>query len=157
MALTTPTTSTAAISSHPGMGAILYSSGTAFRVWAKFAQKIYVVGEFNNWSETANPLASEGDGYWSVDVSGAKIGQQYRYLIHSPFLAKPHYRTDPYAKRVDKGSGNGYITSSEFDWGTNHFNMPSWNELVIYELHVGSFMRSGIVTYLEILTTFSRN
>ena len=135
----TSTTSTPVVSTHPGMGAILYSGGTAFRVWAKFAQKIYVVGEFNNWSETANPLASEGNGYWSVDVPGAKKGQQYRYLIHSPFLAKPHYRTDPYAERVNKESGNSYITSSEFDWGTNHFNMPSWNELVIYELHVGSF------------------
>lgn len=135
----TSTTSTPVVSTHPGMGAILYSGGTAFRVWAKFAEKIYVVGEFNNWSETANPLASEGNGYWSVDVSGAKEGQQYRYLIHSPFLDKPHYRTDPYAEQVDKESGNSYISSSEFDWGTNHFKMPSWNELVIYELHVGSF------------------
>lgn len=82
----TSTTSTPVVSTHPSMGAILYFGGTAFRVWAKFAQKIYVVGEFNDWSETANPLASEENGYWSVDVPGAKEGQQYRYLIHSPFL-----------------------------------------------------------------------
>jgi 1,4-alpha-glucan branching enzyme len=64
---------------------------------------------------------------------------QYRYLIHSPFLTQPHWRTDPYAKRVENDRGNGYITSSEFDWGTDRFEMPAWNELVIYELHVGSF------------------
>ncbi len=63
MAFTTPITSTPIISSHPGMGAILYPGGTAFRVWAKFAQKVYVVGDFNHWSQTANPLASEGNGY----------------------------------------------------------------------------------------------
>jgi 1,4-alpha-glucan branching enzyme len=119
MALTTLITSPPVISSHLGMGAILYPGGTAFRVWAKFATQVYVVGDFNHWSETANPLASESNGYWSIDVSGAKEGEQYRYLIHSPFLAQPHYRTDPYAKRVENDRGNGYITSSEFDWGTN--------------------------------------
>lgn len=129
----------AVISNHPGMGAILYSGGTAFRVWAKFATQVFVAGDFNNWSENANPLAPEGNGYWSVDVKGAKEGDQYRYLIHSPFLTKPNWRTDPYARRVENDYGNGYITSSEFDWGINNFNMPPWNELVIYELHVGTF------------------
>ena len=139
MVSATPITATPVISSHQGMGSMLYPGGTAFRVWAKFATAVYVVGEFNHWSETANPLASQGNGYWSVDVAGAKEGEQYRYVIHSPFLTKPHYRTDPYAKRVENDRGNGYITSAEFNWGTNPFNLPSWNELVMYELHVGSF------------------
>ncbi len=130
---------TVAISKHPGMGAILYHGGTAFRVWAKFADKIYVVGDFNNWSEDANPLASEGNGYWSADIKGAKEGDQYRYLIYSPFLSTPIWRTDPYARRVENDYGNGYITTSAFEWGTNNFNMPQWNELVIYEMHVGTF------------------
>lgn len=135
-----PTASpTAVVSTRLGMGASLYSNGTTFRVWAKFASQVYVVGDFNGWSETADPLVSEGNGYWSVDVSTAKEGDQYRYLIYSSFLSQPHYRTDPYAKRVENERGNGYIVSSVFDWGTSHFNMPSWNELVIYELHVGSF------------------
>lgn len=129
----------AVISKHPGMGSILYHGGTTFRVWAKFATRIYVVGDFNNWSEDANPLAPESTGYWSVDVNGAKEGDQYRYLIYSPFLTKPIWRTDPYARRVENDYGNGYITSSAFDWGRNNFSMPSWNELVIYELHVGTF------------------
>lgn len=139
MDLPAPITSNPLISHHPGMGTIPYPGGTAFRVWAKFATQVYVVGDFNQWDESANSLAPEGNGYWSVDVFAAKEGDLYRYVIHSPFLAKPQYRTDPYAKRVDKNSGNGYITSAEFDWGQNHFKMPSWNELVIYELHVGSF------------------
>jgi 1,4-alpha-glucan branching enzyme len=129
----------AVIPNYPGMGAILYPGGTAFRIWAKFATQVYVVGDFNHWSETSNPLASEGNGYWYCNVSGAKEGDQYRYLIHSPFLSRPNWRTDPYAKRVENDYGNGYIASSEFDWGTNLFNMPPWNELVIYELHVGTF------------------
>ncbi len=102
MDLPAPITSNPLISHHPGMGAIPYPGGTAFRVWAKFATQVYVVGDFNQWDESANSLAPEGNGYWSVDVFAAKEGDLYRYVIHSPFLAKPQYRTDPYAKRVDK-------------------------------------------------------
>jgi hypothetical protein len=30
-----------------------------------------VAGSFNGWSADSAPLASEGNGYWSVDVPGA--------------------------------------------------------------------------------------
>ena len=72
-------------STRPGMGAIPYKGGTTFRVWGKFATAIHVAGNFNQWSTTANPLSSEENGYWSVDVPGVKEGDQYRYVISSPF------------------------------------------------------------------------
>lgn len=130
-------------STRPGMGAIPYPRGTTFRVWTKFAAAIYVAGDFNGWSRTANPLTSEGNGYWSVDVPGAKEGDGYRYVIFSPYISGFQWRTDPYCKRVLNNSGSdGVIVSTEFDWGTNTFSMPPWNELVIYELHVASFNRT---------------
>ncbi|MBW4425084.1 MAG: alpha amylase C-terminal domain-containing protein [Nostoc desertorum CM1-VF14] len=128
-----------------GMGAIPYKTGTAFRVWAPFASAVYVAGDFNNWSTSANLLTSENNGYWSVDVPGAKEGQKYRYVIQSPFIPADSvwWRTDPYCKHVlDNEGGDGVIVTDQFDWGTNTFNMPAWNELVIYELHVASFNRS---------------
>jgi len=127
------------VSTHQGMGCILYPGGTAFRVWAKFATGVYVAGNFNRWSETSHPLANEGNGYWSTDVPGAKEGDQYRYVIISPYATKPIWRTDPYARRVENDRGNGYITAADFTWGGHAFQMPPWDELVIYELHVGSF------------------
>ncbi|MHC5719242.1 MAG: early set domain-containing protein, partial [Nostoc sp.] len=49
--------------SQTGMGAMpIASGGTGFRVWAPFAQKVFVAGEFNGWSDTDNPLVSEGNG-----------------------------------------------------------------------------------------------
>jgi 1,4-alpha-glucan branching enzyme len=35
--------------------------------------------------------------------------------------------------------GNSIIHDADFDWGDDNFQMPNWNELVIYELHVGTF------------------
>lgn len=128
-----------------GMGAIPYETGTAFRVWAPFASAVYVAGDFNNWSTSKNLLASENNGYWSVDVPEAKKGQKYRYVIQSPFIPTDSvwWRTDPYCKHVlENDGGDGVIVTDQFDWGSNTFDMPAWNELVIYELHVASFNRS---------------
>lgn len=139
----TPLSVPPTVSNRPGMGAMPYDEGTTFRVWSKFATEIYVAGDFNGWSRTANPLASEGNEYWSVDVTGAKEGDRYRYVIYSPYISEFQWRTDPYCKSVfDNTGGDGVIVKDDFDWGTNTFSMPSWNELVIYELHVASFNRT---------------
>lgn len=124
-------------SSHPGMGAIPWSGGTAFRVWAPNADQVYVAGTFNNWSKTTTPLASEGHGYWSIDVPGAKAGDEYKYVLING--SKELWRIDPYARDVTCSVGNAVICDPDFDWGTEIFHMPPWNELVIYEMHIGTF------------------
>jgi 1,4-alpha-glucan branching enzyme len=125
-----------------GMGAIPGAQGVAFRVWAPHAEKVYVTGTFNDWSKTATPLASEENGYWSVDVSGAKVGDEYRYLIHAPaeWNLPPLSRIDPYARKVTSSIGNGVIYDPKaFDWDGNIFHMATGNEIVIYEMHLGTF------------------
>ena len=80
-AITLATASAVAPSARPGMGTILFPGGVAFRVWAPFATEVFAAGTFNQWSSTANPFAHEGHGYWSVEVPGAKIGDEYRFVI----------------------------------------------------------------------------
>jgi 1,4-alpha-glucan branching enzyme len=129
---------TTAVKKYPGMGAIPTAKGVTFRVWAPHAKKVYVTGTFNDWSKTSTPLTKEKRGYWSTDVSEAKTGDEYRYLIHGPqgLLS----RIDPYARKVTGSIGNGVIYDPKaFDWGDNTFQMATGNELVIYEMHVGTF------------------
>ena len=133
---------TKAATDRPGMGAILDANGVTFRVWAPHAAKVYVTGTFNRWSQTSTPLFKEDNGCWSVAVPEAKAGDQYRYLIHSPADAKlpPLSRIDPYARKVTNAKGNGIVYDPRtFDWGHDSFTMASWNQLVIYEMHVGTF------------------
>jgi len=123
---------------YPGMGAIPHTEGVTFRVWAPHAEKVYVTGTFNDWSNTSTPLVSAENGYWSVDVAEAKPGDEYRYLIHGP--SGLISRVDPYARKVTNSIGNGVIYDPEaFDWRDDDFHLVPGNELVIYEMHIGTF------------------
>jgi 1,4-alpha-glucan branching enzyme len=122
---------------RPGMGAIPYDQGVAFRVWAPNAERVVVTGSFNDWSPTANELAHEGNGYWSTEVEGVKPGAEYRYLIYNGDHELS--RIDPYAREVTNSIGNAVVPDHHFDWGEDNFCIAPWNELVIYELHIGTF------------------
>jgi 1,4-alpha-glucan branching enzyme len=128
------------ISTQTGMGARIYDGGVGFRVWAPFAQCVAVAGEFNNWSTNANALSSEGNGYWSGDVPGAHAGQQYKYVITNGGASC--WRNDPYAREVTRSENNSVIHDPNFDWQEN-YGTPGWDELVIYEMHIGTFNPSS--------------
>ena len=123
---------------QPGMGAVPHAKGVTFRVWAPFAEAVYLTGTFNDWSETAVPLQPEANGYWAADVPQAKPGDEYKFVIHQGDL-KLH-RIDPYARQVTSSVGNSVVPKPDFNWGdSDQFQIPAWNELVIYEMHVGTF------------------
>jgi 1,4-alpha-glucan branching enzyme len=123
---------------HKGMGAMVYKGGVAFRVWAPHAQAVFVKGDFNDWSDSATPLSPEDNGYWYADVESAKACQEYKFVLING--DQKLERIDPYAKQVTNSIGNGVIYDpSVFDWQDDHFELPAHNELVIYEMHIGSF------------------
>ena len=150
-------------SKQAGMGSMpIPGGGVGFRVWAPFAQKVFVAGEFNGWSETTNPLEFESNGNWSADISSAKTGNQYRYVIH-PLNSGDHtWHTDPRARRVYseddpagsslKRKNNGFIVEPNYFWDFGSFGMPGFNELVIYQLHVATFNAHGEVGNFDSLT-----
>jgi 1,4-alpha-glucan branching enzyme len=125
-------------SSRPGMGAILFDKGVTFRVWAPHADAVSVVGSFNDWDPARDPMAPEDGGTWSVDAAGAADGDEYRFSIRTG--DRELSRIDPRARRLTSSVGNGIVyAAGTFEWGDAEFRTPDWNDLVIYELHVGTF------------------
>lgn len=122
-----------------GMGSIIDNNITTFRVWAPNADKVYVIGDFNDWKDEGILLELEGNGYWAGTSDMPKEGDEYKYEIHNN--GKVYKRNDPYAFEVTNSNGNSIIRTLDFDWEDDDFQMPNWNELVIYELHVGTFNR----------------
>lgn len=126
-------------SSHPGMGAVPHADGTTFRVWAPHAAAVAVVGSFNGWSADADPLAPEEGGYWSADVPGAAPGAEYKLVITTADGGTLH-RIDPYARQVIHSDGNAVVYDEEaFDWADDAYSPPPHHELVLYEMHAGTF------------------
>lgn len=125
-----------------GMGAIVTQEGTVFRVWAPHAESVAVMGTFNGWSREANLLHHQGSGYWAGRITEAQPGDEYKYVI----VNGEHVlvRNDPYARELTHSAGNSIIIDpNDFDWEGDEFEMPAWNSLVIYELHVGTFNTAG--------------
>lgn len=120
-----------------GMGSIPHETGVSFRLWAPHADFVSVIGGFNNWDKQANPMSKQEEGYWVADISAAKAGNEYRYFLKNGSFEVT--RIDPYAREVTNSVGNAVICGSDFDWENVRFELPPVNELVIYEMHVGTF------------------
>ena len=121
---------------HNGMGAIPFETGTAFRVWAPNANSVRVAGEFNNWSSLDATMVSEGNGNWSIDHRNANPHQRYKYVIRNG--NQTLWRNDPREEQVTNSTGDTVIFDESFTWTDSSFQMPNWNEMVTYELHIGT-------------------
>jgi 1,4-alpha-glucan branching enzyme len=119
------------------LGATPQTNGVTFRVWAPNADGVAVIGDFNDWNAKTHPMTAHGDGTWGRHVREAVPGSEYRYLVRrgKDELA----RIDPHARAVTSSVGNAVVYEDRFDWRGDAFRLPALNELVIYELHVGTF------------------
>src|SRR5581483_5631691 len=54
--------------------------GVSFAVWAPNAQRVSVVGDFNNWDGRTHPMRSLGpSGVWEIFIPGVGEGAHYKF------------------------------------------------------------------------------
>lgn len=123
--------------SIPGMGAVRLEKGVGFRVWAPHAETVHVIGSFNDWNAEKHPLQKDEHGFWAGAVPEAAEGDEYLFQIKNGDQVLK--RVDPWARKVTNSVGNGIIWWPDVKASGPKFTLPSYNELVIYELHTGSF------------------
>ena len=126
------------------MGAHPVRGGYAFTVWAPNATAVSVVGDFNGWDHTKNPMEND-NGIWSTRIAGIKQYATYKYAICGPNGWT--LKADPYAfhaeTRPKTASKTFDITKYRWKdkkWMTARasFN-PYQSPVSIYELHLGSW------------------
>ncbi|MGL4512254.1 MAG: alpha-amylase family glycosyl hydrolase [Lacipirellulaceae bacterium] len=120
-------------------GTRLLEGGVAFRVWAPHADRVAVVGDFNDWADEASPMTAAEGGVWEGWAEGASAGDQYGFVIWNG--EKRLERVDPYAREVTNSVGKGVVVDPAFDWRDDDMRLADHNKLVIYEMHVGTFHR----------------
>ena len=124
--------------------------GWLFRVWAPHAKAVSVMGEFNGWSEDADPMAPLADGIWEAFLPGLKQYDSYKYAVHTQD-GKVLAKADPYAFHAETRPGNAskLYDLSGYQWGDGGWmdyrkKNPIYEKpLNIYEVHLGSWRRTG--------------
>ncbi len=126
--------------------------GVCFDLWAPNASRVWVIGSFNGWDETANEmerLQPETMGIYELFIPGIEEGELYKYLIETKD-GKRLYKADPYANYAElrPGTASAIADIDHFKWTDQ-----KWMEerakvsdvyaqpMAIYEVHPGSWMR----------------
>ncbi len=126
--------------------------GVYFAVWAPNAKSVHVIGEFNEWDITADPMEKAGDiGVFEAFVPGAREGQLYKYYIEGAH-GEELYKADPFANAAELRPGNAskIVDISQFNWGDGIWLKKRENfdvekePMVIYEVHPGSWKKHPI-------------
>lgn len=142
----TNTNTTNAFDPFPSsLGAVISNDGNVyFYLFAPSATKVSIAGEFNGWNASANPMYKLNTQYgavWTTSLSLSSVyGKSYKYVINgSTWVA------DPYSKHIANDGYGGYNSVVRTNSFLNNYSFtpPSVGELVIYELHVGSFTASN--------------
>lgn len=132
------------INSGTPMGAQLIANGATFRVWAPHARAVYVIGEFNNKVRDDTSLLNHFDnGHWIGFVPGASDRQRYMFYVVGEGSEGP--KRDPYARELQKPfPGDCIIRKADFPWHETGFAIPYFHNIVIYQLHVGTFFTPNL-------------
>ncbi len=130
------------------MGCHKTKDGYVFRVWAPNAERIFLVGSFNNWDTSACPMHSIGYGVWEAQVNNAQVFDEYKYYITKK-NGNAVYKSDPYAFHACTRPENAskVYDLDGFKWTDSAYYSKKAKKDVtkepmnIYEVHLGSWMQ----------------
>lgn len=122
--------------------------GVHFAVWAPNAQRVSVVGEFNDWDGRVSPMLFHVEsGIWEIFIPGLDAGTLYRYDLKSKVANYYAQKTDPYGFYTELRPNNASIVFpvDQYQWGDDAWmNRRAEQDVLtspinIYEVHLGSW------------------
>lgn len=129
------------------LGSFSEKGKTVFRVWAPNAAAVSVVGSFNEWDESADPMNKKDGGIWEKKIPALDNYASYKYAITGTDGVTV-LKSDPYARHFETAPAN----ASKFYFSDYKWRDDEWREkrrksniyespVNIYELHAGSWRR----------------
>jgi 1,4-alpha-glucan branching enzyme len=143
--------------------------GVSFSVWAPSADRVSVVGDFNNWDGRYHPMRALGSsGVWEIFIPGLGEGQKYKFEVRDQG-GHLHLKTDPYGTYFESPPHNASIVCNveSYDWQDAEWldrrSSTDWKKapMSIYEVHFGSWKRKvedggRPFTYVEMAEELTR-
>ena len=142
--------------------------GWVFREWAPHATDIFLVGDFNNWTESESYKCNRiaGTGNWELYLPLDAISHGNLYKMHVKWEGGCGERIPAWATRVVQDditkifSAQVWAPKEEYQWKDNRFCLeeskkkrtftPKKDPLLIYECHIGMAQDAEKVgTYTE--------
>ena len=142
--------------------------GWVFREWVPHATDIFLVGDFNNWTESESYKCNRiaGTGNWELYLPLDAISHGNLYKMHVKWEGGSGERIPAWATRVVQDditkifSAQVWAPKEEYQWKDNRFCLeeskkkrtftPKKDPLLIYECHIGMAQDAEKVgTYTE--------
>ena len=120
--------------------------GVRFAVWAPNAQRVSVIGEFNNWDGRRHVMRFHRDnGIWDIFIPAVKLNALYKFEIRDA-NGNVREKADPYAFGAELRPTTASIVRGlpdeveepAFRARANAIDAP----ISIYEVHLGSWKRN---------------
>jgi 1,4-alpha-glucan branching enzyme len=130
------------------LGAHVTDGRVRFAVWAPNARRVSVIGDWNGWDASHDPLAPVGvSGIWEAHVAGALEGSRYKLAIEGADGVMRE-KADPYAACAEVPPATASIVyRTRYAWtdaawleqreAAEPLNRP----ISVYEVHAGSWRR----------------
>src|SRR5690606_32163193 len=106
-------------------------------VWSPTSKRVQLMIK---GQKVSHDLEKDDFGYWQKDVPEMAPGTHYKFLLDND-LERP----DPASAFQPEGvhSWSEAVDHESYAWGDKAWIPPSMEEMVIYELHVGTFTPEG--------------
>ena len=122
--------------------------GVLFAVWAPNADRVSVVGNFNNWDGRRHPMRKlDYSGIYELFIPGKLVGEIYKYEIKAK-SGQVFIKSDPYAFSSEVRPANASrIVDISYKWKDAAWMEKRENKntdeqpMAIYEMHLGSWKR----------------
>jgi 1,4-alpha-glucan branching enzyme len=131
-------------------------SGVRFAVWAPNAERVSVVGSFNQWDGRVHSMRSLGSsGIWEIFIPQLTTHDLYKFEIRNRHTGHIFVKTDPYGFEFEARPGTAAkISHSTYTWSDQAWLSTRqghrWLQAPFncYEVHLGSWQRNDNGHYL---------
>ncbi|MEY3219768.1 MAG: 1,4-alpha-glucan branching enzyme [Pseudomonadota bacterium] len=125
-------------------------SGVRFAVWSPNAERVSVVGNFNQWDGRCHPMHVHANGVWELFIPNLGAGVEYKFEIRQRETGLLSLKSDPYGQHFEMRPANASITiaPSEHAWTDQEWlekrSQRDWLHapMSVYEVHLGSWQRA---------------